>query len=65
MHTFGDIANGFVNLGLGSEIDELTITETLNWLIKSEVMRKNLYLRMKNKDFTQGVRRVKRIILGE
>lgn len=65
MHTFGDIANGFVNLGLGNEIDESTITETLNWLIKSEVMRKNLYLRMKNKDFTQGVRRVKRIILGE
>lgn len=64
-HTFGNIANGFINLGLGDEIDEATITETLNWLIKSEVMRKNLYLRMKNKDFTQGVKRVKRIILGE
>lgn len=64
-HIFGDISNGFINLGLGSEIDESTITETLNWLIKSKVMRKNLYLRMKNKDFTQGVRRVKRIILGE
>ena len=64
-HIFGDIANGFINLGLGSEIDESTITETLNWLIKSKVMRKNLYLRMKNKNFTQGVRRVKRIILGE
>lgn len=64
-HTFGDVANGFINLGLGSEIDELTITETLVWLIKSKVMRKNLYQRMKNKDFTQGIKRVKRIILEE
>jgi len=64
-HTFGDIANGFINLGLGTEIDETTIAETLLWLIKSDVMRKNLYNRMRNKNLMQGIRRVKRIILGD
>lgn len=64
-HYFGDIANGFINLGLGTEIDEPTITETLKWLIKSEVIRKNLYRRMKDKDFTMGIKRVKRIVLGD
>jgi len=64
-HAFGDIANGFINLGLGTEIDETTIAETLLWLIKSDVMRKNLYNRMRNKNLMQGIRRVKRIILGD
>jgi CMP-N-acetylneuraminic acid synthetase/spore coat polysaccharide biosynthesis predicted glycosyltransferase SpsG len=61
-HEFGYLKNGFINLGLGSEVEEDTIKQTLLWLINSPQIRKQMMEQMKKKDLKQGIERVKNII---
>ncbi|MGJ7045470.1 cytidylyltransferase domain-containing protein [Thermoanaerobacterium thermosulfurigenes] len=63
-HEFGYLKNGFINLGLGSEVEDRTIRETLIWLINSPQIRKQMKEQMLKKDLKNGVRRVINIILG-
>ena len=63
-HEFGYLQNGFINLGLGSEVEDGTIKQTLLWLINSPQIRKQMKEQMKKKDLKQGIERVKNIILN-
>jgi spore coat polysaccharide biosynthesis predicted glycosyltransferase SpsG len=62
-HEFGYLQNGFINLGLGSEVEDDTIKQTLLWLINSPQIRKQMKDQMKKKDLKKGIERVKNIIL--
>lgn len=64
-HEFGNLPNGFINLGLGSEVDECTIRETIMWLLKAPQIRQQMRERMLSTDLTNGINRVRKIILGE
>jgi len=64
-HSFGYLENGFINLGLGSTVNENTIKETLLWLIKSPQIRKQMMEQMRKKDLKNGINRVKDLILTD
>lgn len=64
-HGFGDLSNGFLNLGLGKDIDKETIALSLKWLIETEYVRKSMYDKMSNIDLKHGIDRVKKLILNE
>ena len=64
-HEFGKLNNGFVNLGLGSKVDDSTIFETLKWLINNSEIREQMYNKMKKIHLKFGLKRVVKIILGE
>jgi CMP-N-acetylneuraminic acid synthetase/spore coat polysaccharide biosynthesis predicted glycosyltransferase SpsG len=63
-HEFGYLQNGFINLGLGTEVDDETIKQTLIWLIKSPQIRKQMKDQMIKKDLKKGIEKVKNIILN-
>lgn len=65
LHTFAQMDNGFINLGLGSEVSDEDILSTLNWLIESRSIRKEMHDLMQKSDLSSGINRVVRIILGE
>ena len=65
LHTFAQMNNGFINLGLGSEVSDEDILSTLEWLIKSTSIRKEMRALMLRNDLQSGIKRVQRIILGE
>ncbi len=64
-HEFGYISNGFINLGIASELDENTIRETLIWLINSPKIRAQIKKKMESFEIEKGIYRVKKLILGE
>lgn len=57
--------NGFINLGLGSEVSDADIASTLEWLIGAVSVRREMRRLMLENDLKSGIKRVKRIILGE
>lgn len=63
-HEFGYLKNGFINLGLGSEVEDETIKQTLLWLFNSPQIRKQMKEQMKKIDLKNGIERVKSIILN-
>lgn len=63
-HEFGYLQNGFINLGLGSVVEDDTIKQTLLWLINSPQIRKQMKNQMNKKDLKKGIDRVKNIILN-
>lgn len=64
-HIFANLKNGFINLGIGNENDEETIYNTIDWLIHTPKVREEMRATLLEKDFGNGQRRVRRIILGE
>ncbi|MEF2559466.1 MAG: acylneuraminate cytidylyltransferase [Eggerthellaceae bacterium] len=65
LHTFAQMDNGFINLGLGSEVSDEDILSALEWLIKSTSIRKEMHTLMLQNDLRSGIKRVRQIILGE
>ena len=65
LHTFAQMDNGFINLGLGSEVSDEDIASTLLWLISAKSVRREMHKLMLDNDLRSGIRRVKKIILGE
>lgn len=65
LHTFAQISNGFVNLGLGTEVEELKILKTFEWLATSYESRYELRNLMLSKDLKKGLSREIELILGE
>jgi CMP-N-acetylneuraminic acid synthetase/spore coat polysaccharide biosynthesis predicted glycosyltransferase SpsG len=63
-HEFGYLKNGFINLGVGSAVEDETIKQTLLWLINSPQIRKQMKDQMGKKDLRKGIERVKNIIFG-
>lgn len=64
-HTFASIGNGFINLGMGMEREPSAIKNTIDWLIHTPSVRKEMYKLLTSKDFKQGQDRVIKLILGE
>lgn len=64
-HFFAQMENGFLNLGVGAKVDSVLIENTLEWLVSTAIVRKNMYEIMGKYDLRKGLKRVKNIILGE
>ena len=64
-HVFAGIQNGFINLGLGSQTDALTIISTIRWLISTPNVRREMRKLQLAKDFSKGHERVIRLILDD
>lgn len=65
LHTFAQMQNGFLNLGLGKEISEETIESTFKWLVETEQIRFEMRHLMLGHDLKKGIKRVIDIILEE
>lgn len=65
LHTFAQMDNGFINLGLGSEVSDEDIAATLRWLVSAGTIRKEMRRLMLANDLKGGISRVKAILLGE
>lgn len=64
-HVFAGIQNGFINLGLGKETDDDTIISTVEWLINTPNVRKEMRKLQLQKDFSKGQKRVIHLILDD
>ena len=64
-HAFAQIHNGFINLGLGENIDTNTIYNTILWLMNTPIIRNEMRNRMLSTNLKNGTKTVKKIILGE
>ncbi|MCR4923827.1 MAG: UDP-2,4-diacetamido-2,4,6-trideoxy-beta-L-altropyranose hydrolase [Lachnospiraceae bacterium] len=64
-HVFAGIQNGFINLGIGKNIDEQTIISTINWLIQTPKVRQEMRKLQLTKDFSKGHDRVIHLILND
>lgn len=62
-HRFATMRHGFINLGVGSQIDPKLIGNTLHWLITTKVVRKSMHEMMIKYPLREGLERVKQIIL--
>lgn len=65
LHSFAQMQNGFINLGLGRNVDNKTIESTLEWIIKTPQIRKEMRELMLSHDLKSGLKRVIKLILGE
>ncbi len=56
--------HGFINLEMGKEAELEIIENTLDWLIRTNTVRKNMHDLMLQYPLREGLDRVKSIILG-
>ena len=64
-HTFATMKNGFINLGMGQNVEVNAVVNTLKWLIDTPNIRYNMRGLMLKHDFRKSGQRIKNIILGE
>lgn len=64
-HNFANVRNGYINLGIGKRQSVDTIKSTVEWLMKTPNVRKEMHDILLEKDFTKGQQRVIDLILGE
>lgn len=64
-HVFAGIQNGFINLGLGSMTDALTIISTVQWLMSTPNVRREMRKLQLQKDFSKGHERVLKLIMAD
>lgn len=64
-HLFARLEHGFLNLGIGKEVEQNLIENTLDWLINTQAIRKNMYDLMLSYQLKEGLQRVKNIIVGD
>ena len=62
-HVFAGIQNGFINLGIGTEIDDETVISTIGWLLSTPNVRREMRRLQLAKDFSKGHERVIKLIL--
>ncbi len=65
LHSFAQINNGFINLGLGYEVSDDDIYEAICWLISARSVRREMHRLMLSTDLKSGIHRVVRILLGD
>ena len=65
LHNFAQIDNGFLNLGLGIDVSEETIKNTIEWLIKVPYIRSEMRELMLKNELKHGLKNEIKIILGE
>jgi spore coat polysaccharide biosynthesis predicted glycosyltransferase SpsG len=64
-HTFATMKNGFLNLGLGTNVTDDAVVNTLKWLIETPSIRENMRELMLKHDLKDSALKIKHIILGE
>lgn len=64
-HLFARLEHGFLNLGIGKEVDQDLLENTLDWVINTKAIRKNMYDLMLSYQLKEGLQRVKNIIVGD
>ena len=64
-HVFAGMGNGFINLGIGSKTDSLTIIKTIQYLADMPKVRSEMRNLQLSKKFEKGQERVIKIILNE
>lgn len=64
-HVFAGIQNGFINLGLGERTDAITIVKTIQWLMDTPNVRREMRQLQLGKEFAKGQERVLNLILGK
>ena len=65
LHAFAQMDNGFINLGIGTDVSDEDIESALRWIVGAKTVRREMHNRMLANDLRSGMKRVKRIILGE
>lgn len=63
-HIFASMTNGFINLGIGKQIEKDTIKNTIEWLIHTPMVRQEMRELQLSKDYSNGQKRVLKLILG-
>ena len=63
-HIFASMTNGFINLGIGKQIEKDTIKNTIEWLIHTPMVRREMRDLQLSKDYSNGQKRVLKLILG-
>lgn len=61
-HAFGSLENGYLNLGMGTEIEEETLKNTIQWLIDCPSIRKDMHNCLLRRKLGNGLEKVKKII---
>jgi len=61
-HIFGNVENGFINLGLGSEVSQDEIIHTLETTVSNFTLREEMNKRMKSVDLKHGFDNIKKLI---
>ena len=64
-HTFAQMNNGFLNLGLGKNVADETIETTFRWLVETPQIRKEMQSLMMRHDLKSGIKRVIGLILED
>lgn len=66
-HSFGSLENGFVNLGINDELEDITIYSTLSWLITCQQIRQQMKdcMKKKSQELSNGMYKVKGLIFNE
>lgn len=64
LHTFAQMPNGFMNLGLGKDTSEETIRNTLEWLIQTPQIREEMRKLMLKSNLKEGLNRELELILN-
>lgn len=65
LHTFAQMDNGFLNLGLGKDVSEDVIKNTFDWLVNTPYIRKEMRELMLRKELKNGLNNEIKIILNE
>ena len=56
-HIFASMTNGFINLGVGDQIEKDTIKNTIEWLIHTPMVRREMRELQLSKDYSNGQKR--------
>lgn len=64
-HIFASMQNGFINLGIGTQIEMEMLENTIEWLIKTPKVRKEMREAQFDNDFRLGQKHVMDLILNE
>ena len=62
-HTFAQMHNGFLNLGLGVNVNDDTIEKTYRFIVETPQIRKEMRELMLKHDLRKGIERVTQLIL--
>lgn len=64
-HTFAQMQNGFLNLGMGVNVNDETLEKTFRFVVDTPQIRAEMRKLMLQHDLRKGIDRVKQIILQE
>lgn len=64
-HTFAQMHNGFMNLGMGAKVSDETLEKTFRFVVETPQIRAEMHDLMLKHDLRKGIDRVKQLILRD